>query len=74
MDVEARIQALERRIVDLEAEMQQNRPKLDHVLNAIVDLHDDVRKVDRKLDRLEHRLPEIIARAVAPLIQEMNDD
>ena len=67
MDAEAGIQALERRVVDLEAEMQHNRPKLDHVLNAIVDMHDDVR-------RLEKRLPDIIARAVAPLIQELKDN
>ena len=72
MDVEARLQTLERPVVDLEAEVRQNRPKLDHVLT--VDLHDDVRKLDKKFDRLEQRLPEIIARAVAPLIQELKDD
>lgn len=74
MDVEVRIQTSERRVLDLEAEIRQTRPKLDHVLTAIVDMHDDVRKLDKKVDRLEQKLPEIIARAVAPLLQELKDE
>ena len=71
MDTEAEIQALQRRVVDLEAEVQQTRPRLDQVLAAIVDLHDDVRVLGANSDRLEQTLPDIIARAVAPLIQEL---
>lgn len=67
MNVEARIPALEERVAHLE--VKAIKPKIDQALEAIVDLHDDVRLLDGKMDRLRNDLPEIIARAVAPLIR-----
>lgn len=63
VNVEARIIALEERLAELEAEVKANRPKLDNVLKAILDMHDDLRK-------FRADLPDIIARSVAPLLRQ----
>ena len=68
MNIEARVIALEERVMFLEHKVKEIEPKIDQALHAIVDLHDDVRRLDRKVDQLRDDLPDIIARAVAPLV------
>lgn len=69
MDVEARIIALEERVMFLEHKVKVLEPKIDQALEAIVDLHDDVRAIRVELREFKAAMPEIIARAVAPLLR-----
>lgn len=69
LNVEARIAAIEDRLSEVEAEVKANRPKFDHLMQAIVDMHDDLRRVYAELGRLRTDLPTIIAESVAPLIR-----
>ena len=75
MTVEVRFDQLEQRVKRLETDRDSHADKLDQVLHAVVDMHEDVRRLDARIDRLDARfdrlyedLPAIIARAVAPLL------
>jgi uncharacterized coiled-coil protein SlyX len=68
--VELRVASLEGRVSHLESDRDSQGDKLDHLLKVVVDLHNDMR-------RLDERLPDIIARAVVDaqrdLRKEMNE-
>ena len=68
MTIETRVNVLERRVGDIAAIQQQHTSKIDDVLRAVVDVHNALRELRSEFRQLEDRLPEIIARAVAPLI------
>ena len=66
MTVETRVKKLEARMETLAERVDSHDDKIDQVLRAVVDMHEDLR-------RLEANLPGIIARAVAPLLARRED-
>ena len=73
MTVEARVAKLEGRTETLEQRVDSHDEKFEQVMRAIVDMHDDLRRLDARVARLETNLPDIIARAVAPLLTRRED-
>ena len=74
MTVETRLDQVERRVTRLDTDRDSHADKFDRVLQAIVDLHDDVRMLNAKFDKQQASLPDIIARAVAPLLVRRDDE
>jgi uncharacterized coiled-coil protein SlyX len=73
MSTEVRVAKLEQRVTQLETDRHSQVEKIDKVLQAVVDMHDDLRRLDGRVARLETNLPDIIARAVAPLLVRRED-
>lgn len=70
INVEARIIALEERVGTLEYKVRELEPKVDQVLEAVVDLHNDMNRFRSEVDRRFNELPDVVARAVAPLLRD----
>ena len=64
-EIEVRFVAVETRANSLEADARTTSLKIDQALEAIVDVHDDVKALCGEFRNLRDDLPEIIARAVA---------
>ena len=73
MTVEARVTKLEERVIRLEADRDSHSDKFGQLLHAVVDMHDDVRRLHARFDKLNMDLPDIIARAMAPLLTRRDD-
>ena len=70
MSTEVRVSRLEERVDQLETDRDGHTEKIDQVLHAVVDMHNDLQ---RQIHQLRHDLPDIIARAVAPLLTRRED-
>jgi uncharacterized protein YoxC len=73
MTIEARTTKLEARVGTLEGRVDAHDEKLDQVLRAIVDMHDDLRAMRQEAQMREQRLPDIVAKAIAPLLVRRED-
>lgn len=69
MNVEARIIAFEEHVVFIEHKVKELEPKVDQVLDAVVDVHRDLNEMRRETKQRFDQMPDVIARAVAPLIR-----
>jgi hypothetical protein len=72
MNVEARVIALEERVAFLETKVKALEPKMDQVLEVVVNVHNDLTAFRREVADLKVDLPDIIARAVAPMLVRRN--
>ncbi len=66
MSTEVRVTRLEQRVDQLEVDRDGHTDKIDQVLQGVVDMHEEMRQ-------LRNDLPDIIARAVAPLLARRED-
>jgi hypothetical protein len=73
MAMEQDVAALTVRLPNVEQEQIAQRQTLDHVLQVVVDVHGDINSLRKEVQGLRHDLPEIIARAVAPLLKRDED-
>jgi uncharacterized protein YoxC len=70
MTTEIRVKRLEERVDQLEADRDGHADKIDQVLHAVVDMHNGMQG---QINQLRADLPDIIARAVAPLLVRRED-
>jgi hypothetical protein len=73
MTVEVRVTKREAPTGTLERRIAAHDKKFDPILQALVNVHDDVRELRSEMKQLRHDLPDIIARAVAPLLTRRED-